>query len=83
LSTANIYPNPAQNSAIVELKLQTSSEVEIKLINVVGQQLKIVTAQGQVGENRLPLDLSGLSQGIYLVDIKAGNAWALKKLVVE
>jgi len=83
LAGSYIYPNPAQNSAIFAVVLPSSSAVDITVMNTVGQAVKVIRTQGQVGENHLNVDLSGLSSGIYLVNVKAGNAATTKKLVIE
>jgi len=41
-STSNIYPNPAQGSAILALALEQSSAVEINIVNTVGQSVKVI-----------------------------------------
>ncbi|MDI1354359.1 MAG: T9SS type A sorting domain-containing protein [bacterium] len=78
-----IYPNPAQSSAVLALDLTSSSAVDVTVFNTVGQAVKSIRTQGQVGENHINIDLSGLSTGIYLVNVKAGNASTTKKLIVE
>ena len=55
----------------------------VTVLNTVGQVVKTTEAQGQIGTNSIGLDLSGLASGIYLVNIKADNASATKKLIIE
>jgi hypothetical protein len=82
-SNSVIYPNPASNYATLEIDLKNNSSVDITVLNTIGQLVKTTTAQGQVGENTINIDLSGLSTGIYMVNIKVGNASSTKKLVVQ
>jgi hypothetical protein len=83
LNNSSIYPNPAQNSATLKLNLTGTSKVQVNVLNTVGQIVKTTEAQGQIGTNSINLDLSGLASGIYLVNIKADNASATKKLIIE
>jgi len=78
-----IYPNPASNNAVLAIDLKDNSNVDITVLNTIGQTVKTNKAQGQVGQNNINIDLNGLSTGIYLVNIKVGNATSTKKLVVQ
>jgi hypothetical protein len=78
-----IYPNPASTNATLIIDLKSNTNVDIVVLNTIGQVVKTNKAQGQVGENNINVDLSGLSTGIYMVNIKVGNASSTKKLVVQ
>ncbi|MBA2613522.1 MAG: T9SS type A sorting domain-containing protein [Bacteroidetes bacterium] len=80
---SNIYPNPASNNAILAIDLKDNSGIAITVLNAIGQVVKTTKAQGQVGENNIDIDLNGLATGIYIVNIKVGNANSTKKLVVQ
>jgi hypothetical protein len=83
LSGTSIYPNPAQGSAVIVFALEQNTSVNVNVVNAVGQTVKSVKTNGNTGENAVRLDLSGLSSGIYLVNLKAGNVNNTKKLIVE
>jgi hypothetical protein len=84
-STSNsvIYPNPASNNAVLAIDLKDNSNVEVSVLNAIGQLVKANKAQGQVGQNTINIDLSGLSTGIYMVNVKVGSATSTKKLIVQ
>ncbi|MEI8136186.1 MAG: T9SS type A sorting domain-containing protein, partial [Bacteroidota bacterium] len=63
-----IYPNPASNNAVLAIDLKDNSNVDITVLNIIGQTVKTNKAQGQVGQNNINIDLNGLSTGIYLVN---------------
>jgi hypothetical protein len=83
LTESNIYPNPAKGTAMLSLVLENSEPVEIVILNTVGQSVRTTMIQGHRGEQAFKLDLSGLSSGLYFVNIKAGDAQATKKLILE
>lgn len=83
VTSSYVYPNPASNSAILAIDLKNNSNVKISLVNLVGQTLKTTETKGNVGANNISIDLSGLSKGIYLLNINAENATGTKKLIVE
>jgi hypothetical protein len=84
-STSNsvIYPNPASNNAVLAIELKDNSNVDVTVMNAIGQLVKTSKTQGQVGQNSINIDLSGLSAGIYLVNVRVGNATSTKKLIVQ
>lgn len=83
ISATSIYPNPAQGAAAVKFALASSSQVEVVVMNAVGQVVKSVKVQGNAGENAVRIDLSGIASGIYMVNVKAGDSQTTKKLIVE
>ncbi|MBA3662939.1 MAG: T9SS type A sorting domain-containing protein [Bacteroidetes bacterium] len=80
---SSIYPNPASNSAVLAIDLKNNTSVSVSIYNTIGQLVKSTTADGQVGNNNINIDLANLSSGVYIVNVKAGNAVSTKKLIVE
>jgi hypothetical protein len=70
----NVYPNPVENVAWVDLNLTGSEEVRLDVVNLLGQR---VMSQDMgtmsAGNSRLQLDLAGVESGIYLVTLTAGE----------
>lgn len=83
LDNVAIFPNPATNQATAQVILTSSSTLQLNVLNAMGQLVKTSTAQGNTGENTLPIDLNGLVSGIYFVKIQSDNASTTKKLVIE
>jgi hypothetical protein len=83
LSESVLYPNPAKTSVVFACNLEQSAAVEVTIVNTVGQVMRSYKAQASVGENKMNLDLAGLSAGIYMVNVKAGAANTTKKLIIE
>jgi hypothetical protein len=78
-----IYPNPAQNNATLLVSLKDNNKVNIMVMSITGQVVKSTTSQGQIGENNINFDLSGLASGIYMVNVKVGEGSSTKKLIIE
>lgn len=83
VSQSLVYPNPANGNAFVKLTLSKNENVQISVMNIVGQVVKTTSANGTIGENNIQFDLSGLNSGVYMVNVKAGNNSSTKKIVVE
>ena len=82
-SNSIIFPNPAKNNTNLLLELNENTSVDLVILNTMGQVLKAMKIQGQIGENNVNLDLNGMSTGIYIVNVKVGNSLSTKKLIIE
>ncbi len=79
----NIFPNPAKNSTQIAIEVKTITNVKIIIRNLVGQLVKSIDfGTFTRGSFELPLELSGLNPGIFMVCITAGNTTHTQKLVV-
>lgn len=84
VTEVNIYPNPASQQTSVELNLAEGSEVIMDVTDMAGRQaMKIFHGTMSDGITRIDLNTSALAKGVYLVNVKAGNSFNRKKLVIE
>lgn len=65
-----LSPNPAQDALIIQLREPVDQAVTLTVSNMIGQEL--MTAHGNLLQPT-KLDVSQLSQGIYLVRINTGG----------
>ena len=78
-ATLSLTPNPAYGSVAVHLPA-APSPATLALLDALGRV--VCTAAAPAGAD-YPLDLAGLASGIYTVRVRAGEALATQKLVVE
>ncbi|MDP1800851.1 MAG: T9SS type A sorting domain-containing protein [Bacteroidota bacterium] len=78
-----LYPNPASEKCMVALTLDATSNLEISVLNYLGQVVKQNSYKAQYGNNEMEVDLSNLKSGIYFVNVKNGGLTTTKKLVIE
>ncbi|MEL6132319.1 MAG: T9SS type A sorting domain-containing protein [Bacteroidota bacterium] len=65
-----LYPNPTSSLLHVDYQLEKSAQVELKVSNLMGQQVGLSSAQQQIpGPNAQVLDLSPLPQGLYFIQV--------------
>lgn len=84
LEVSQIYPNPASGSTQIGLKLDQAARVTVMISNVMGQGMKFHDPGTMgAGTHVIPIDLTGLANGIYYCSIKAGERQATKKLIVR
>lgn len=76
LSKLNLYPNPS-TSGIYKLRTSLHSDIQVEVFDLQGKLLQNVA----VVNNQL--DLSNLSNGIYLVRLKTDTYSIVKKLIKE
>ncbi|GGD34708.1 DUF7619 domain-containing protein [Flavobacterium orientale] len=75
-----LYPNPANDRVTISVNNSTDTIANIRMMDVLGQ----VVHQQKGTPNETVVDISGLSTGVYLVEIVTQNQFTIvKKLVIE
>ncbi|MEJ2627110.1 MAG: CotH kinase family protein [bacterium] len=78
------YPNPFNTSTRIRFNLNKSGPVTLKVYNVLGQEIEILfSGQKPAGEYVVQWQAEGLSSGLYLYRLKAGNFIETKKLLYQ
>ena len=75
----NVYPNPATNQMLVNVKTLSNANSSVELINVMGQ----VVASGNTPNGQYTFDVSTISNGIYTVKMLGDSKQAIQKIVVK
>jgi Secretion system C-terminal sorting domain len=83
LKNAQVYPNPASEKLFVSLVEATIEKgTSLRLLNQLGQMVRQMEVQDAVPT--VELDLQGISNGLYYLEIQTGGAKpVVKKVVVE
>ncbi len=83
VSILSVYPNPTSTSATVAFEVAKAGEVEVTLVNLLGQTVKSFD-YGKVtnGKYELKMDLNNLNAGIYMVNVKVAGSETTQKLVI-
>lgn len=80
----NFYPNPASSNATIDVVLNETEKLDISILNAVGQTVYSTSVSGNVGSNKVNVNLNNLSSGLYFYQVKIGNSKAItKKFAVE
>ncbi len=84
VANLNFYPNPASNNATIDVALTETAKLDIAILNTVGQTIYTTSVNGNVGSNKVDVNLTNLSAGLYFYQVKVGNSKAItKKFAVE
>jgi hypothetical protein len=78
-STMEVFPNPASENITVKFNAATSENVSVSLTDLVGRE---VATASQITNNSATIPVSGLSSGLYLVQVINGNERTTRKVVV-
>ncbi len=79
-SAVQLSPNPGHDYYRLDINLPEISEVEVSVVNAVGQQVSLQRLQG-FSNGRVELDLSGQAAGIYFVRVKTTSGATTRKLI--
>jgi len=79
----NLYPNPTAGDATVDVDLTEDQAVSIRVIDLTGRIVLSQNLGGIQGSNQIRLEMKSLSNGVYIVEIQAGNMREQKRLVLQ
>lgn len=78
-----IFPNPTAGLVSVSFSIAQSSRIDLRLFNLVGQELAtVVNAELVQGNHRFSFDTEKLNPGIYYLQLNTGGNALTQKLVV-
>jgi uncharacterized delta-60 repeat protein len=77
-----IYPNPAISEANLEVRILNPDELTIKMIDANGREV-FTTSGFKESSFTQPLDLKGLSKGLYIIQVQIGFELISKRLVIQ
>lgn len=68
------YPNPFNPATTIRYDLPTAAHVQIEIFDTLGRKLRtLVDGQQAAGRHDISFDASGLSGGIYIYRLRAGD----------
>ena len=69
-----VHPTPAREQATLHVELPVAATVRVKVHDLLGREIRS-TVFGEYGPgfHYLPLDVSGLREGFYLITVEAGG----------
>jgi hypothetical protein len=77
------YPNPFNLSTSIEFDLLKTSEVTLKILNILGEEVKtLVSDRLTAGNYTYHWDAGSLASGVYLYRLQAGDYIETRKIVL-
>jgi hypothetical protein len=81
---SDVYPSPSVNTANLNITLKRESPVKVQVYNSIGalvysgQEQKLAT-----GKNKLSIDCSNYSSGVYFVSISTADSKITRRLIID
>lgn len=76
-----LYPNPAGDQAWLHLDTNLDGKGTILLFDLNGRMIREVYSGPLMAGDRIQLDLSGITQGLYILNIRGTNVNSMLKLI--
>ncbi|MBL0071593.1 MAG: T9SS type A sorting domain-containing protein [Bacteroidetes bacterium] len=76
---------PVPVNEILNISFESTIETNssIRLINLIGKEVIVLSGKSEVGNNESTLDLTGVTPGIYFLEVVNGDQKSVEKIVVE
>jgi len=81
-SLTNIYPNPADAQASIELQLGEQTMVQVDVMDMAGRIIYTSSFMAEKGTNNYELNTKSLEEQVYLVRVTAGQKTEVKSFAV-
>ncbi|CAG5084267.1 zinc-dependent metalloprotease [Parvicella tangerina] len=84
ISLFRVFPNPARDVAKVSFDLYESSDVKVTLTDMLGQEVQLISqSKLPSGSHQFDVNTTGLSNGVYFVNLAVDQKIITQKLIVE
>ena len=80
--SSRVYPNPAENSATIELKGVEGKNIKFELYNILGEIVFTGNYKPTSNFDYFDIDLSLINNGTYNLILKDGESLSTKKLQI-
>jgi hypothetical protein len=83
ISSIHVYPNPARETAKLQINSLNTYETNVMLYNSLGDLVITKPVSVKEGKNSINMDISSLPVGIYFISMKSGTGTLTKKLIIN
>jgi len=78
-----VSPNPASTELNVRYSANQVGSVELKVRDLSGREVMGLNQSAQLGMNNVRLDVSNLSNGVYIIELSMGTFTQTNKIVIS
>ena len=82
-TVSDVYPNPFQDKVNLAVNLEEAGQVEIRVIDNLGNVVYSTKKIAQQGNSTLELDLGRLSGGLYMIEVVSNGKLSPKSKVIK
>ncbi|CAN5764268.1 hypothetical protein BH11BAC7_BH11BAC7_13420 [soil metagenome] len=78
----NLFPNPSTGVFNLNIGLESQKDITVNIVNTLGQTVHQFTERNTSG-GLFPIDLSEQPNGVYFVEVTAGEEKAVQRIVIN
>lgn len=83
LQTLEVFPNPGNGLFHIRMNSTNSSPLEYAITDLSGKQVYLGKEEMSIGTMAKSIDLSRFASGVYLLNIRKGDATVNRKLIIK
>ena len=83
LAVLNVYPSPTKNNVTIDFNAVANSNITVSIKDITGRLVLTKNVKGTEGVNNLTLDVSNLSNGLYIMSINDNVSSIVKRIVKQ
>ena len=83
INNLDVYPNPSRDIFNVSFTSEDIQNLEVRIINVIGEVVYTEDLNEFVGEYTKQVNLSTYTKGVYFLEITTDNGVINKKLILQ
>jgi len=84
ISGVQVYPNPAADNAMISFNTTGQANVSIEIVNAIGAKVFAQSFGARAaGMQMIPVSLSELSNGVYMVNVLVDDATITRRLAIQ
>jgi hypothetical protein len=83
LVSLSVYPNPSSDAFTLDMDLSSPEPVAVTVTDLRGQQIAVQNKLVPATTVRIPFNTSDWPAGLYFMQIRVGNGFTTRKVVVE
>ncbi len=78
-----IFPNPNAGSFTVQLETAMEKEIQVSVVNILGQEIFKTASEKLIGEYSKQIELENADAGVYFVRLRVDKEFANQKIIVH
>ena len=83
LTLLNVYPSPTKNNLTIDFDAVANSNITVSIKDITGRFVLTKNVKGTEGSHNLTLDVSNLSNGVYIMSINDNVSSIVKRIVKQ
>ena len=83
LFLVGLYPNPASKNLTLQYNLVENEKVLVTVLDITGREVLKSSWQQTKGEHQSSIDTHKLKNGMYLLQLSAGNQTVVKRFIIN